>query len=100
MAGHSQFKNIMYRKGAQDAKKAMVFAKLARDITLAAKTGMPDPDIIIRPSGEQRISNFLLWQAAYSEFVYLNILWPDFEPKHLDEAIEEFAKRNRRFGGV
>lgn len=60
----------------------------------------PDPDLIIRPSGEKRISNFMLWQAAYSEFVYLNILWPDFEPKHLDEAIEEFAKRNRRFGGV
>lgn len=62
--------------------------------------GQPDPDLIVRPSGEQRISNFLLWQCAYSEFVYFDILWPDFKPKHLDEAIEIFAGRKRRFGGV
>lgn len=62
--------------------------------------GQADPDLIIRPSGEQRLSNFLLWQSAYSEFVYFDILWPDFKPKHLDEAIEKFTNRNRRFGGV
>lgn len=62
--------------------------------------GQPDPDLIIRPSGEQRLSNFLLWQAAYAEFVYFDILWPDFKTKHLDEAIEIYSKRNRRFGGV
>lgn len=62
--------------------------------------GQPDPDLIIRPSGEQRLSNFMLWQAAYTEFVYFDILWPDFKTKHLDEAIERFASRNRRFGGV
>lgn len=62
--------------------------------------GQPDPDLIIRPSGEQRISNFLLWQSAYSEFLFDNILWPDFKPEHIDQAIAVFAKRNRRFGGV
>ena len=60
----------------------------------------PDPDFILRPSGEKRISNFLLWQCAYSEFVYMDVLWPDFTRKDLDEAILEFNKRNRRFGGV
>ena len=61
---------------------------------------VPDPELIIRPSGEKRISNFLLWQSAYSEFVFMNVLWPDFAPEHLDEAIEEYHRRNRRFGGV
>ena len=60
----------------------------------------PDPDFILRPSGEKRISNFLLWQCAYSEFIYMDVLWPDFTRKDLDLAIEEFNKRNRRFGGV
>ncbi|MBO5129618.1 MAG: isoprenyl transferase [Oscillospiraceae bacterium] len=62
--------------------------------------GVPDPELIIRPSGEKRISNFLLWQCAYSEFVYMNVLWPDFGPEDLDEAIAEYHRRNRRFGGV
>lgn len=62
--------------------------------------GQPDPDLIIRPSGENRISNFLLWQSAYSEYVIMDILWPDFKPKDLDRAIKEYANRNRRFGGV
>lgn len=61
---------------------------------------VPDPELIIRPSGEKRISNFLLWQSAYSEYVFMNVLWPDFSPEHLDEAIEEFHRRNRRFGGT
>lgn len=60
----------------------------------------PDPDFILRPSGEKRISNFLLWQCAYSEFIYMDVLWPDFTRRDLDLAIEEFNKRNRRFGGV
>lgn len=62
--------------------------------------GQPDPDLIIRPSGEYRLSNFLIWQAAYSEFYFDNVLWPDFTPDDLDKAILEYAKRNRRFGGV
>ena len=60
----------------------------------------PDPDIIIRPSGEFRLSNFMIWQAAYSEFWYSSVLWPDFKPKHLDMAIIDYQKRSRRFGGV
>lgn len=61
---------------------------------------VPDPELIIRPSGEKRTSNFLLWQSAYSEYVFMNVLWPDFSPEYLDEAIEEYHRRNRRFGGV
>lgn len=62
--------------------------------------GIPDPELIIRSSGEMRTSNFLLWQSAYSEYVLLNVLWPDFGPKDLDEAIAQYHQRNRRFGGV
>ncbi len=62
--------------------------------------GQPDPDLIIRPSGEERLSNFLIWQAAYSEFVFMDVLWPDFTSDHLDQAIYTFRQRNRRFGGV
>ncbi len=62
--------------------------------------GQPDPDLIIRPSGEYRLSNFLIWQAAYSEFWFSDILWPDFTSDDLDKAILDYAKRNRRFGGV
>ncbi len=62
--------------------------------------GQPDPDFIIRPSGEFRLSNYLIWQSAYSEFWFSDVLWPDFKPRDLDRAIEEFKSRNRRFGGV
>ena len=62
--------------------------------------GVPDPDLIIRPSGEMRLSNFLLWQSAYAEFYFTDVLWPDFTPKELDKALEDFASRKRRFGGV
>ena len=55
---------------------------------------------MIRPSGELRTSNFLAWQSAYSEYVFMDVLWPDFSAEHLDMAIEEFHRRNRRFGGV
>ena len=61
---------------------------------------VPDPELIIRPSGEKRTSNFLLWQSAYSEYVFMDVLWPDFGPEDLDKAIEEYHSRNRRFGGV
>lgn len=62
--------------------------------------GLPDPDLIIRPSGEYRLSNFLLWQSAYSEFWYSDILWPDFTEEDFTAALRDFEKRNRRFGGV
>ena len=61
---------------------------------------MPDPDFIIRPSGEIRTSNFLLWQSAYAEYYFTDVLWPDFKPADMDAAIDEFNRRNRRFGGV
>ena len=62
--------------------------------------GVPDPELVIRPSGELRTSNFLPWQTVYSEFVFMNILWPDFTEADLDAAIAEYHRRNRRFGGV
>ncbi len=62
--------------------------------------GQPDPDFIIRPSGEYRLSNYLIWQSAYAEYWFSDILWPDFSPKDLDRALEDFSRRNRRFGGV
>lgn len=62
--------------------------------------GQPDPDLIIRPSGEYRISNFLLWQSAYTEFVIMNKLWPDFQKSDLDEALKIYSSRNIRYGGV
>ena len=62
--------------------------------------GIPDPDLMIRPGGEQRISNFLLWQCAYSEFYFTDVLWPDFDTAELDKAIEAYRRRDRRYGGV
>jgi len=62
--------------------------------------GMPDPDLIIRTSGEKRISNFLLWQSAYAEFVFMDVLWPDFGAAHLKEAIDEYQRRDRRYGAA
>ncbi|RUY82288.1 isoprenyl transferase, partial [Mesorhizobium sp. M7A.F.Ca.CA.001.12.2.1] len=62
--------------------------------------GIPDPELVIRTSGELRLSNFLLWQAAYSELVFLPCYWPDFSREHLAEALREFAGRERRFGGL
>lgn len=86
---------------------------LARQVTLTPEAvdealvdslmytaGQPPVDLIIRPSGEQRISNFLLWQGAYAEFVFMDVLWPDFTPGDLDRAIAEFQRRSRRFGGI
>ena len=62
--------------------------------------GQKDPDFILRPSGEKRLSNFMLWQAAYSELVEMDVLWPDFTREDLDRAIQEFNRRSRRFGGA
>lgn len=62
--------------------------------------GQPDPDLVLRPSGEYRISNFLLWQSAYTEYIIMDKLWPDFTTHDLDSALEQFSNRNRRFGGI
>ena len=94
-------------KAAQNFAKDVADGKIApEDLTeerfssYLFSDGVPDPELIIRPSGEMRTSNFLLWQSAYSEYVFLDVLWPDFKPEDLDAAIEEYHRRNRRFGGV
>lgn len=70
-------------------------------ISRALDTGdIPDPDLIIRTSGEQRLSNFLLWQAAYAELFFTPVMWPDFDARCLEEALEEYARRERRLGGI
>lgn len=90
-----------------DAVKSLVAAGTTPDkITERAISShlyfpdMPDPDLVIRTSGEYRISNFLLWELAYSEFVFTDVLWPDFRRINLYDAINEFQARDRRFGGV
>lgn len=103
--------NIAINYGGRDeittaVKKLINDGVLADDITEQAisdnlyTAGIPDPDFIIRPSGEYRLSNYLIWQSAYAEYWFSDVLWPDFKPHHLEKAIEEFNRRNRRFGGI
>ena len=61
---------------------------------------IPDPDLLIRTSGEERLSNFLLWQSAYTEFYFPEVLWPDFDKNELKKAVEEYTRRDRRYGGI
>ena len=88
------------------AERALEGAIKPQDITPEALSaaldthGVPDPDLLIRTSGELRLSNFLLWQSAYTEFVFLDAYWPDFGRELLEQAIDEFRRRDRRFGGV
>jgi undecaprenyl diphosphate synthase len=102
---------LSYGARAEIAAAARKLAEAARDGTLdprqidedrlagaLATVGMPDPDLIIRTSGEQRLSNFLLWQGAYAELVFLDVLWPDFGAEHFAAALAEYARRERRFG--
>jgi undecaprenyl diphosphate synthase len=87
----------------EDASRGLVTAGTLTQADLESRlytAGQPDPDMIIRPSGEERLSNFLLWQSAYAEYVFSDILWPDFSPRNLEDAIDEFNRRSRRFGGV
>ena len=104
--------NICLNYGGRDEimravrKCAEKYAQDGQEITTGEfesylySAGVPDPDLIIRPSGEIRISNFLLWQGAYSEFYFTDILWPDFTQEELNKAIISFQGRSRRFGGV
>ena len=106
---------IAFNYGARDeiARAARKLAEAAREGRIAPgqvtpeafeafldTAAMPDPDLVIRTSGEQRLSNFLLWQAAYSELVFLPCYWPDFDRRKLIEAIEIYSARDRRFGGI
>lgn len=92
-------------KTARELAEAVAAGKIkAQDIDEALFSGhlttadMPDPDLLIRTSGEKRLSNFLLWQSAYAELVFLDVLWPDFNKSHLEDAIHEFHRRERRYG--
>lgn len=89
------------RKVAEDAAAGKIVPESITDEEFAARLdtgGIPDPDLVIRTSGEIRISNFLLWQAAYAEFVFTDVLWPDFGKRDFLDALEEYARRDRRFG--
>ena len=94
-------------RAAQKIAKEVAEGRLSPDavteerIEAALDTaGIPDPDLVIRTSGEQRLSNFLLWQAAYAELVFVPCLWPDFDRAQLRAALEEYGRRDRRFGAV
>jgi undecaprenyl diphosphate synthase len=102
---------LSYGARAEIAAAARAAAEAVRDGSLdpaeldeacfarfLSTSGIPDPDLIIRTSGEQRLSNFLLWQSAYAELVFLDVLWPDFDLLHFSDALAEFARRERRFG--
>lgn len=103
--------NIAINYGGRDeiknaVKKIVTAGTAAEDITEDTisenlyTSGMPDPDFIIRPSGEYRLSNYLIWQSAYAEYWFSDILWPDFTPRDLEKAIDDYNHRHRRFGGV
>ncbi len=90
------------RRYARDYAEGRVQGELSEEQfgNYLYSAGIPDPDLLIRPGGEMRISNFLLWQCAYAEFYFTEVLWPDFTPEELDKAIAEFNRRDRRYGGV
>ena len=96
----------LIRAAAEFARQCQQGLARPEDLTeeklgnLLYSAGVPDPDLVIRPSGEVRISNFLLWQSAYSEFYFTDVLWPDFTKEELLRAIADFQNRSRRFGGV
>ena len=90
------------RRWAEDAAAGKATGELTEEVfsSYLYSAGVPDPDLLIRPGGEQRLSNFLLWQCAYAEFYFTDVLWPDFTPEELDKAIAVFRSRDRRYGGV
>ncbi|HEZ7988070.1 MAG: polyprenyl diphosphate synthase [Ruminococcus sp.] len=91
------------RQLAQKAKDGLINPEDITEKTIDEhlySKGIPDVDLIIRPSGELRLSNFLIWQSAYAEYYFTDIMWPDFTPKELDKALIDFVNRGRRFGGV
>ena len=90
------------KRYAADLAAGKAEAELTEEVfgSYLYSAGIPDPDLLIRPGGEQRISNFLLWQCAYAEFYFTDVLWPDFDTAELDKAIAAFQSRDRRYGGV
>jgi undecaprenyl diphosphate synthase len=100
--GRQEIARAVRRIAAEVARGARAPAEVTAELIASYLDApdLPDPDLVIRTSGEQRLSNFLLWQAAYSEFVFLPIYWPDFDGAALEQAITEFRRRERRFGGL
>lgn len=91
------------RSLAHDVQKGVLSPEQIDEAAFSSRlytAGQPDPDLIIRPSGEQRVSNFMLWQSAYTEYLVMDILWPDFTPADLERAFDYYAARSRRFGGI
>lgn len=100
--GRDEIKNAV-RRIAEEVKAGSLEPSTITEDTISERlytAHMPDPDLIIRPSGEIRTSNFLLWQSAYAEYYFTDVLWPDFKPSDMDAAIEAYHRRNRRFGGI
>lgn len=88
---------------AQDVKEGDLLPEAITEELIASRlytSGQPEVDLIIRPSGEYRLSNFLIWQSAYAEYIFMDVLWPDFKPAYFERALEEYSHRNRRFGGI
>ena len=101
--GSRQEMTDVMRHLAQEVKAGRLDPEDINEEKIAASlysAEIPDPDLILRTSGEKRLSNFLLWQAAYSEFVFVDCYWPDFDRKQLELALMEYGRRNRRFGGL
>ncbi len=91
------------RRIAQEAAEGRLTPDDITEATISERlytADVPDPDLVIRPSGEYRLSNYLIWQTAYAEFWFTDVLWPDFSSKDIDEAVAEYARRDRRFGGA
>ena len=91
------------RRIAEDVKAGRISPEEVTDVTFSARldtAGLPPLDVLVRTSGERRLSNFMLWQAAYAELVFVDVLWPDFDKAALQDAIGDFRRRDRRFGGV
>ena len=95
--GRDEIVRAVNRFAAEHPGETITEAAMAEYLDTA---GIPDPDLIIRTGGEYRISNFLMWESAYSEFYFTDVLWPDFSEKDIDEAVAEYRHRDRRFGGV
>lgn len=98
--GRQEITTATKRIAAKVAAGTLTPEEITDDVVAAHlhTAGMPDPDLLIRTGGEARLSNFLLWQSAYTELYFDSVLWPDYSPAHLDTAIEDFSKRERRFG--
>jgi len=100
--GRAELRDALYRIAEEVASGELPASDITED-TISShlyNPDVPDPELIIRTSGEQRLSNFLLWQSAYSELVFTPVLWPDFHAEQLHDSLEEFRSRRRRFGGL